>query len=109
MPLQQGEDGDRELYNSLFRSLKKPQRRRLLFNLLEHNPQEPLSLPEGVHVGEMELATLNLTLRHHDLPMMEGAGLIRWDREADEVHKGPKFAHVRELLEAIKAHDPIIG
>lgn len=108
MSLEQGEDGDRELFNSLFRSLQEPERRRILFNLLEHNPRGHLPVPEGIHIGETELENLDIALTHNHLPMMEGAGLIRWDREAGAVHRGPKFAHVRELLEAIRDHDPIV-
>lgn len=107
MTLKQGEDGDRELFKNLFRSLMEPQRRRILFNLLEHNPQNGLVIPEKVHLGETELTDLNLELVHNHLPVLEDAGLIRWDREADELHRGPRFAEVRDLLAAIRAHDPI--
>lgn len=108
MALEQGEDGDRELYNSLFRSLQEPARRRILFNLLEHNPQEALMVPEEVHAGETELEDLNIELVHNHLPMLEEAGLVRWEREAGKLHKGPRFAEVRQLLAAISDHDPIV-
>ena len=51
MPQEEGESGDAELYNTVYRSLQKPVRRRLLFNLLEHNPQEALLVPEDVHMS----------------------------------------------------------
>ena len=107
MPLREGEDGHAELYNTLYRSLQRPVRRRLLFNLLEHNPKDALLVPENVHVGETELDRLNLELIHHHLPLLEEAGLIRWDRESGRVHKGRNIAEIRGSLEAIRENDPL--
>ena len=108
MALKQGEDGDRELYNAVFRSFQAPERRRILFGLLEHNPQEALLVPEDVHVGERELEELNVKLVHHHLPLLEEQGLIRWDRDAEQLHKGPRFREVRDMLEAVRQYDPIV-
>ena len=108
MPLEQGEDGDSDLYNSVYQSLQKPERRRILFSLLEHNPQEALIVPEDVHIGEKDIETLNIALIHHHLPMLEEAGLIRWDRDASKLHKGHRFSKVANLIEAIKAEDPMV-
>lgn len=108
MSVKQGEDGDRALFNAVYRCLQAPERRRILFRLLEHNPQEALLVPEDVYVGERELTTLNVELVHSHLPLLEEAGLIRWDRDANKLHKGPTFGTVRDLLESIDEHDPII-
>lgn len=108
MAIEQGEDGDRDLYNSLFQCLEAPVRRRILFGLLEHNRQEALMVPEDVHVGENELSELDLALTHRHLPLLEESGLIRWDRDSNEILKGPEFGRVRDLLESINEHDPII-
>lgn len=108
MSLEKGEDGDRVLYNAVYRALQAPERRRILFRLLEHNPQEAVLVPEDVHVGERELAELNIDLTHSHLPMLEGAGLIRWDRDTDQIHTGPKFGRIRGLLASVREHDPIV-
>lgn len=108
MPLQQGEDGDRELYDSLFRCLQKPVRRRILFSLVDNGPRKPLLVPEDAHVGEMDLEKLHLELHHCHLPTLEVAGFIQWDPESRRVHRGSRFAEIRELLEAISDHDPIL-
>lgn len=108
MALQQGEDGDRELYNSLFRCLQKPARRRILFGLIEKERREPLAVPEDVHTGEKKLETLQVELAHNHLPMLQEAGLIRWDRTSHHLYRGPRFDVVRELLNVISDHDPIL-
>lgn len=108
MALEQGEDGDREQFDFLFRCLQAPERRRILFHLLQRDPREALLVPEDVHVGERELSDLAVALTHHHLPMLERAGLIRWDRDTDEVHEGTEFGQAQSLLEAISEHDPIV-
>jgi hypothetical protein len=41
---------------------------------------------------------------------MEAAGFITWDRESNEVRKGPRFEELRPLLELLDNHaDDIPG
>lgn len=105
MPLEAGEDGDKEVRNRLFRALQSPVRRRILFNLLEHNPQQGLLVPEDVHVGKKPIDQLNLELTHNHLPLMEQAGFIRWDRAVNQIHKGPEFDEISGLLRLIDEHE----
>lgn len=102
MPLKKAEDGDLELYSELFRCLGHPTRRRILFELLDRDPQAALNAPDDVHVGGEDLDRLKSALTHNHLPVLVEAGFIRWDREAGEVHHGPKFVHVQDLLTSIR-------
>lgn len=107
MALKQGEDGNREVFNALYRALGKPERRRILFRLLESNPNDGLFIPEDIHVGETELSQLHIELVHVHLPMLEEAGLIRWNRDAEHLSRGPNFADVGDVITAISEHDPV--
>lgn len=108
MGIEQSEDDDRELFDSLYRTLQHPVRRRLLFGLVDHNPQEAAFVPEDIHIGEKDLDRLATELYHRHLPALEATGLIQWDRDADQVVKGPRFPEVEELLAAIKPYDPTV-
>lgn len=91
-------------WDAVFTALKNHYRRRLLIRLLEHNPQDPVDLPNDVHLGETDRERLNAELYHNHLPKLEELGFIRWDRETNEVVKGPKFDEIRPLLQLIHEH-----
>lgn len=46
----------------------------------------------------------NIQLVHTHLPKLEAAGYIQWDRETDEISKGPNFEEIEPLLELIENH-----
>jgi hypothetical protein len=75
-------------------------RRRVLVELLDHNPQDAndAQLPEDVIIEDEDLATLRTQMRHVHLPKLEDAGLVEWDREANLLQKGPRFEEIRPLL-----------
>ncbi|WP_435075565.1 DUF7344 domain-containing protein [Halorubrum sp. HHNYT27] len=81
-------------------------RRRLLIALLEHNPQDDddTQTPVEATVEDGDLETLRVQMTHVHLPKMEDAGFIRWNREMNEVRKGPRFDEIRPLLELIHNH-----
>jgi len=86
--------------DDIMRALSNVHRRRLLVALLDHNPhRESLDIPKDVHEGEKELETLQLEFHHSHLPRLEAAGLICWNRERNDVVKGPRFDEVRPFLE----------
>lgn len=88
-----------------FQALSNVHRRRLLVNLLGHNPQrDDIDVPKDVHEGEKELEVLQLEFRHSHLPRLEEAGLIQWNRDSNEVMKGPRFDKIRPLLELMRDH-----
>jgi hypothetical protein len=89
----------------MLRLLSSRERRRLLVDLMEENPQEDrVSLPEDEVLRENEREALQSQFVHVHLPKLEAAGYIRWDRESHEIVKGPKFDEIRPLLELIHEH-----
>ena len=95
---------DTQRWNAVFKALQNRYRRRLLVRLLEHNPQDPVDLPDDVHTGEKQRELLVAELFHSHLPQLEELGFIGWERETNDVVKGPKFDEIRPLLELIRDH-----
>ena len=92
-------------WSAIMSALANRHRRRLLMNLLEHNPKgEELHPPEVVHEGEKSLETLQIEFVHVHLPLLEDLGVIHWDREAHTVVTGPQFEEVRPLLALVDEH-----
>ena len=92
-------------WKAVFDALGNRYRRRLLVSLLEHNPQrDEVNVPEDVHAGEKELTILQAEMFHNHLPQLEAAGFVRWDRDAHEVVKGPRFEEIRPVLELLHRH-----
>lgn len=86
-----------------FRILSDTHRRRLLVALLDADPRsdEGLAIPEAVHRGDRERHRLHVEMVHTHCPLLEAAGVIRWDRDANEVQTGPRFEELRPLLELL--------
>ena len=91
-------------FQSALDALRDKRRRRLLVALLEHNPQEEVSIPEGVHMGEADMEMLKAHMYHTHLPRLEELEIIRWNTDTEEVVRGPNFEKLRPLLELINDH-----
>lgn len=76
-------------------------RRRVLVTLLDHERQNAEIAPVPPDISAEELSELKLKMRHHHLPKLEEADLIMWDRETNDVRKGPRFDEIRPLVEQI--------
>jgi len=80
-------------------------RRRVLVALSTKNPdQEPVFIPEDISPGEKSIEPLQFALHHDHLPRLEEMGFIKWDREASEVYRGPRFDDIEPLLEVLESH-----
>ena len=88
----------------MFRALANKPRRRLLVELIEHDPQDGLPIPEAVHRGEKELELLHEEIIHIHLPMLDTMGLIQWDSSVHEVSRGPQFEKITPLLRLLLNH-----
>lgn len=93
-------------WDAILDALRNSHRRRLLVDLMEHDPQQDVgvNVPEAIQVRRADLDDLRVELYHTHLPKLEELGYIRWERGAHEVTKGPNFDEIRPLLELIEDH-----
>lgn len=98
-------DARNRTFDEMLDALGHVRRRKLLTALLIHNPLDD----ESIAVAEDESADEELTrvteLRHVHLPKLDAYGFIDWNRDANEVSKGPDFEEIRPLLELLHAHE----
>ncbi|QLD88598.1 hypothetical protein HWV07_05950 [Natronomonas salina] len=112
-----GNGGDHA--DDVFEALSDVQRRKLLVDLLEHNPQTVETISEasrevgGMSEGLKEeyLASdaeisgadkSHVRLYHVHLPMLVEYGFVEWDRESNTVVKGARFDAIRPVLELLE-------
>lgn len=103
----------------MFDALANAQRRHLLLDLLEHNPQEVAAMSEASReVTEMSSGLLEEYLTgDHDisdaekdsvrlnsvhLPKLDEYGFIDWQRDEEQVVKGDRFDEIRPLLKLLQ-------
>jgi hypothetical protein len=92
-------------FDELLGVLSNPYRRQLLIALLEHNPQDDSNRdPLDIVTPEGGPDVLNTELVHHHLPKLEDMGYISWNRDTNEISKGPKWDEIAPLLELIHTH-----
>jgi len=96
--------------DNTFDALADEQRRTLLLELLESNPQdakiESSSGASGLTDNEKRA---QIVMYHTHLPKLEDYGHIEWNRAANEVVKGPRFEEIRPLLEWIDDQTESVG
>lgn len=81
------------------------QRRKLLRALLVHNPQDDDSTRIDPNESNGEELERLVAMKHVHLPKLEDYGYISWDRDTNEVSKGPDFDEIRPLLEVLADHE----
>ena len=90
-----------ERTDQIFEALAAVQRRRLLFALTDHNPQqidEMSGVPWSLSESEAEMTT-----NHHvHLPKLADYGFVDWDRNEQVITKGPRFDEIEPLLECLE-------
>jgi hypothetical protein len=81
--------------------LRNRHRRAILLLLKEGtvDTKADVMVRNGDNTKEVELV-----LTHAHLPKLDDAGYIEWDRETDEISKGPRFEEIEPLLELIETH-----
>ncbi|WP_435159799.1 DUF7344 domain-containing protein [Haladaptatus sp. DFWS20] len=80
-------------------------RRRLLIALLEHNPQDDTDTQiANLTIEDKDVENLRIQMTHTHLPKLEDAGFIEWNRETNEVRKGPRFDDIRPLVQLMHTH-----
>lgn len=91
--------------DTILEMMADPSRRRLLVALANHNPQDhDSSIPATEISSDDEGDHSPLQMIHTHLPKLADAELIEWDRDANQVQKGPRFDEICPLVEMIQAH-----
>jgi len=78
-------------------------RRNLLVSLLESTTHEETT----VGLDEIKQDTTNslIQMKHVHFPKLAAYGIIEWDKETDNVSKGPAFDEIKPLLELLGANE----
>lgn len=85
-----------------FELLADDLRRQVLYELLGQESRDPaLTVPDGVECDDRDPRRVALSLWHTDLPKLEDADVVHWDRDVGEVYRGPAFDEIEPLLEAV--------
>lgn len=109
------------MLDSAFDSLADAHRRRLLVDLLDHNPQHvpqlsgasreladaDTALLEAQLTGAREIPDADdrdLRLHCVHVPKLVEHGFVEWDQDDCDVTKGPRFDEIRPLLELLDDH-----
>lgn len=88
----------------IFEALRDKRRRQLLVELLECSPQETVALPAVIPEEETDAEALYTLMAHNHLPKLEEMEYIRWDRENNEITRGPQFENIEPSLELLITH-----
>lgn len=94
-----------KVVNDILDALSNPYRRQLLIALLDHNPQDdgdrdPLDILSEADEAEV----LKSELVHTHLPKLDDMGYISWDRDNDNISKGPKWNEIAPVLKLMHDH-----
>jgi hypothetical protein len=83
--------------DTTFDALANEDRRKLLVALLDENPQDAaVDASEAVNTGALKPNhRLQTAMYHSHLPKLVDYGFIEWNRDTQEIVKGPQFGAVR--------------
>lgn len=77
-------------------------RRRLLVELMEQSSRA--TVPVDSFADGTVASVDRVDLRHRHLPKLQDMGVVRWDREAGVVARGPAFRDIEPLLTLLDDH-----
>ena len=92
-----------EGWDRLFRALSAEPRRQVIVALLEAPADRELSLPEAANppYALRDPEELYLELIHSHLPVLADGGYVEWESDPLCVCRGPRFAEVATVFEAL--------
>ncbi|WP_226012765.1 DUF7344 domain-containing protein [Halomicrobium salinisoli] len=98
--------GTKTPLDDMLLALADRHRRRILLALLDGDPQtvDDIAVRDGERTDEQRLKHRQIHLLHNHLPHLAEAGLVRWERGAGTVEKGPRFAEIRPLIQLLERH-----
>jgi len=85
----------------IYEALVHPYRRRLLVAMLVADRQDadyPNPLEFAPVVGGDPGDRRRIEMVHNHLPKLDGMDIVRWDREPEDLSKGPKWDDIEPLL-----------
>lgn len=85
----------------IYEALVHPYRRRLLLAMLRadrHDVAYPNPLEFSPVVQGDPGESRRTAMTHNHLPKLDDMGIVRWDRAAEELSKGPKWDDIEPLL-----------
>lgn len=92
--------------DATFDSLADERRRTLLVALLDEHQLDataPIPVDDGAGAVNTE-RRMQAEMYHRHLPKLADQRFIDWDRDTDEIVKGPQFEELRPLLEVVAPH-----
>lgn len=104
-PMNDLTDTEHTTLDVAFGVLSHPYRRRILIRVHDSNPRdEPEFSAAALAEDADEDELVDIELHHRHLPKLAEAGYIDWDREANEVRRGPRFDEIAPLIELMRNH-----
>ena len=91
--------------DNTFDALAHEQRRTLLLDILESTPRDAgFEVLAGDSASTDAERRVQIAMYHSHLPKLEDYGYIEWNKDANEVVKGPRFNEIRPLLEFLASN-----
>lgn len=92
-------------FDDVLDALGHIQRRKLLFALLEHNPQDDSPADLADSEDNIDGPEGLVAMHHVHLPKLVEYGYINWKQDTHEVTQGPNFDAIQPLLELLADHE----
>jgi hypothetical protein len=92
-----------ERWNRVFEAVSAEPRRQLVVSLLDADPDDSVSLPEGARNPNVpvDARTLRTQLYHVHLPMLDDWGFVGWETDPLRAFRGPRFDEVAVVFDAL--------
>lgn len=85
--------------------LSNSYRRELLVALSDHNPQEDDDRdPLNILSDAVEPGSSAIDLFHTHLPKLDSLGYIEWNRDTNEISKGPEWEQIAPVIKLLHDH-----
>lgn len=90
-------------FDDITRGLRDRERRRILEELLAHNPVDLSdTLTDGAGRAQDSHA---IALAHTHLPMLDDMGYVVWNRESETVVKGPNWEEIEPVVRLLSENE----
>lgn len=94
----------RSTFDDALDALADVQRRRLLLDLLDHNPDDTSTFTDDADARDSDVEH-RIAMEHLHLPKLTEYGFVEWNEDSHEVSRGPNFDEISPLLELLDDHE----